>query len=219
MFKLSINNNGLAIGIVVVLAFALGIWFGIDKQDEPARIIVQDRIITVLPKPKMLNPFLLQTATGKPFTLESIQNKYTILFFGYTSCPDICPTTLHVLRKMYDKLEKTGEDKGIQVVFVSVDPGRDKPEKLQKYVSYFNKKFIGVTGSAKEISKFANQLSAAYEVMDYGKTENYGVNHTGLLFITNPKAQYAAILSPPHESDLILSRLKLLKQLEKHGEE
>lgn len=206
--------NKVVIGVIAVLAFAVGIWLGTRNDKKPEQVIVQDRVITVLPKARDLRPFKLMTADGQPFTVESLRNKYTFLFFGYTSCPDVCPTTLKVMGDLYTNLEKKNEQRDVQVVFVSVDPRRDKPAVLKKYISYFHKDFIGVTGDKAEIANLAKQLGASYEVLDDGKSDNYPVNHTGLLFVTNPDARYAAILSPPHEADLIESRLKLLKQIE-----
>lgn len=208
------NLNTLLIGIIAVLAFGTGIWLGNRGQQTPDAIIVQDRVITVLPKPVGLKPFHLVTADQHAFTVDSLKNKYSLLFFGYTFCPDICPTTLQELGQLYSQLKRKNKHQDIQVVFVSVDPKRDKPEVLKKYVAYFNKDFIGVTGDANEIHNLARQLSASYEVLDDGKTENYAVNHTGLIFVTNPDARYTAILSPPHQPDLIESRLDLLRQLD-----
>lgn len=206
--------NSIAIGAVAIAAFTTGIWFGLDKPQQSGSIMIQDRVITVLPTPKVLEPFQLRAGDEKPFTLESLKGRYSILFFGYTSCPDICPTTLQVLGQLYTNLQKKNGVRDLQVVFVSVDPKRDQPKKLLEYVKYFNANFAGVSGDPEQIAKFAAQLGAAYEVLDDGKSKNYGVNHTGLLFITNPEAQFAAVLSPPHEADLIESRLDLLKQLE-----
>lgn len=208
--------NTILIGALAILAFGIGIWFGTHRQDaaQPP-VIVQDSVITVLPKPKKLKEFVLQETKGTPFTLASLKNHYSIVFFGYTSCPDVCPTTLLVLSRLYKKLEQAGESKDIQVVFVSVDPKRDNAKKLEKYVSYFNKAFIGVTGKAEQIAVLAGQLGASYKVNDQGKSDNYEVDHTGLMFVVNPDGEFAAILSPPHDADLIRSRLKLLKQIEK----
>lgn len=202
------------IGIIAVLAFGSGIWLGIRGQQSPDTVLVQDRVITVLPRPAQLKPFRLVSTDQQVFTEESLKNKYSLLFFGYTFCPDICPTTLQELGLLYDQLKKKNRHQDVQVVFVSVDPKRDKPEVLKKYVGYFNKDFIGITGDAGQIANLARQLSAAYEVLDDGKTENYGVNHTGLIFVTNPDGRYAAILNPPHQPELIESRLDLLRQMD-----
>lgn len=205
----------MVIGLVAVVAFAAGIYIGVDRKPKPATILVQDRVITVLPAAKELHAFELVTGYGKPFNLDSLREKYSLVFFGYTSCPDVCPTTLRVLAQLHDRLEKANQHRDIQVVFVSVDPDRDKGKKLQQYATYFNKHFVGVSGDESQIANLAGQLGASYEVSKHGASGDYGVSHTGLLFVINPAARFAAILSPPHEVELVESRIRLLRQLEK----
>ena len=200
--------------IVVISAFAIGIWLGIGRQNQSVVPVIQDTVITVLPKAKVLEPFMLQTGTGKKFDLGSLKGKYSLLFFGYTSCPDVCPTTMYQLEKLYTILEKDGQKQNFQVVFVSVDPRRDTPDRLEKYVTTFNKKFIGATGQKQQISNLARQLGASYDVEDGGKSINYGVSHTDVIFIVDPDARFAAILTPPHQVSRMESRLSLLMQVE-----
>jgi len=202
------------IAIVAITAFAAGIWFGFGRQKPSAIPIVEDTVITVLPKAKALKPFQLQTGTGEKFDLGSLKGKYSLLFFGYTSCPDVCPTTMFQLEKLYSILEKDGQQQNIQVVFVSIDPRRDTPDRLQKYVIAFNKKFIGATGQKEQVSNLAHQLGASYDVEDDGKSKDYSVSHTDVIFIIDPDAQFAAILTPPHQASRIESRLALLMQVE-----
>ena len=99
-------------------------------------------------------------------------------------------------------------------MFVSVDPRRDTPDRLEKYVTAFNAKFIGATGQKEQISNLARQLGASYEVEDNGKSKNYGVSHTDIIFVVDPDARFAAILTPPHQASRIDSRLALLRQVE-----
>ena len=208
------SANILIIAIVVISAFAAGIWLGIVPQNRSVAPVIQDTVITVLPRAKVLEPFLLQTGTGKNFDLDSLKGKYSLLFFGYTSCPDVCPTTMYQLEKLYSILEKDRHQQNFQVVFVSVDPRRDTPDRLEKYVTAFNKNFIGATGQKKQISNLARQLGASYDVEDDGKSKNYGVSHTDVIFIVDPDARFAAILTPPHQASRIESRLRLLMQVE-----
>ena len=208
------SANILIIAIVVISAFTAGIWLGIVPQNRSVVPVIQDTVITVLPRAKVLEPFLLQTGTGKNFDLDSLKGKYSLLFFGYTSCPDVCPTTMYQLEKLYSILEKDRHQQNFQVVFVSVDPRRDTPDRLEKYVTAFNRNFIGATGQKKQISNLARQLGASYDVEDDGKSKNYGVSHTDVIFIVDPDARFAAILTPPHRASRIESRLRLLMQVE-----
>ncbi|MGW8246549.1 MAG: SCO family protein [Acidiferrobacterales bacterium] len=209
--------KAIVVTVVVLTAFAAGLWFGIGSRNKAAIPIVQDTVITVLPKAKTLKPFGLQTATGHPFTLENLKGKYSLLFFGYTSCPDVCPTTMFQLQQLYLLLGKENLQKQYQVVFVSIDPRRDTPARLEKYVTAFDKHFIGATGQKDQISNLAKQLGASYDVEDDGKSSDYSVSHTDVIFIIDPDAQYAAVLTSPHQASRIESRLALLMQVEQQG--
>lgn len=116
------------------------------------------------PEFKALHPFKLTDQNNIIFDEKRFQRKWSFVFFGYTSCPDICPTTLNVLRSVQVLLDdKTKENPAnTQVVFISVDPARDTPEVLTTYMSYFNKNFIGVTADKNEINSFARQFGAGY---------------------------------------------------------
>jgi protein SCO1/2 len=209
--------KGILITLIAVSAIAAGIWLGSGGRGKSALPIVEDTVITVLPKAKPLQPFRLQTGAGKEFDLDNLKGKYTLLFFGYTSCPDICPTTMYEMKKLYAMLEKDKLQNSYQVVFVSVDPRRDTLRRLEEYVAYFNKSFIGATGADEQIATLAKQLGASYEIEDNGKSKDYSVSHTGVIFVINPGAKFAAILSPPHQASRIESRLVLLAQVENQG--
>src|SRR5690606_22138642 len=98
---------------------------------------------------------------GEIFTEKNLQGKWTLMFFGFTHCPDICPTTLAKLAQVYKQLD-TDLQKQTQVVMVSVDPARDTQEKLAEYMPYFNEDFIGVTGEFTEILKFSRNVNAVF---------------------------------------------------------
>ena len=153
---------------------------------------------TRLPAPKVLQPFELSTHEGNPFTLDSLKDQWSFVFFGYTNCPDVCPTTLSVLNVVANGLGETGDGvPDTRFYFVSVDPDRDTPEKLREYVPYFNAKFIGVTGSRDQIDNLTRQLSILYVI---GKEEaggGYLVDHTASVLLLNPAGQFDAVFSPP----------------------
>ena len=207
----------LVIVVVAVAAFGAGIWFGIAGPGKTALPIVQDTVITVLPKAKPLETFSLKTGAGKPFNLERLKGKYSLIFFGYTSCPDVCPTTMYELKKLYGLIKQDKLQMDYQVIFVSVDPRRDTPERLQKYVVAFDKDFIGATGEPGEIHRLARQLGASYDVEEGSEGKGYSVSHTDLVFVVDPEARFAAILTPPHQASRIETRLSLLRQVEKQG--
>lgn len=209
--------KGILVTLIVVSAFAAGVWIGFGDRKKSELPIIEDTVITILPRAKPLQPFRLQTGTGKDFNLDSLEGKYTLLFFGYTSCPDVCPTTMYELKKLYSMLKEDKLQNSDQVVFVSVDPRRDTPERLEKYVSYFHKGFIGATGAKDQIAGLAKQLGASYKVEDDVKAKDYSVSHTGVIFVIDPGARFAAILTPPHDASRMESRLTLLRQVEHQG--
>lgn len=203
------------IGIVIIAMFGVGLYVGLSKKgDGTLQVLRQDSVITILNKPKALNSFSLKDQDGKLFDLERLRGKWSLLFFGFTNCPDICPTTLTTLNQIYKILGKNSETlDNVQVVFISVDPGRDDLATLKKYVRYFNKDFLGVTGNKKQLSLLAKQLGVYYEVLDqYGK-KNYVVNHTAAIFVINKEAGYFGLMTPPLDADKMAVRIELITLL------
>jgi protein SCO1 len=152
----------------------------------------------LLPQTKPLQPFKLTDHNIKPFGLAGFKDRWSFLFFGYTQCPDICPTALGDLAAVFENLAQ--EHKVLansQVVFISIDPERDSPESLKEYVGYFNPGFIGVTGEAEELQKFTRQLGATY-MLSPKKDEDgdYQVFHTSAVFLINPKGEFHALFQP-----------------------
>ena len=133
---------GLASLLLVLLATLAVFWFG-----RP----VSFRGTSYADPFPVAAPIELTRADGQPFRLDDQRGKIVLLFFGYTSCPDVCPTTMGEMKQVVDALGKSGDS--VQVVFISVDPDRDTPEKMQAYADHFNKNFIGLSGSMEELQK------------------------------------------------------------------
>jgi len=120
-------------------------------------------------------------SNGDAFRLSDQKGKIVLLFFGYTSCPDVCPTTLAELKLVTDDLgDKT---KLVQVVFVSVDPKRDTPEKIQEYVDHFNKGFVGLSGSIDELEAVWKDYGVFREEVQSDSAFGYIVNHTARVYL------------------------------------
>jgi len=135
---------------------------------------------TVLQAPEKAPNFTLTTADGE-ISLRDFEDKVVLLFFGYTFCPDVCPTTLNELAQAMDILGKKAKD--VQVIFVSVDPARDTPEHLAEYVNLFNPNFIGATASEEEIASLAALYGIFYEKDGDPETDTYLVNHTATVLV------------------------------------
>ncbi len=129
--------------------------------------------------------FSLTEANGATFRMSAQRGKIVMLFFGYTSCPDVCPTTLVELKQVVEKLGKDGER--VQVVFVSVDPKRDTPERIQAYASQFNPTFLGLSGSMDELSPIWDAYSIWREEVESDSAAGVIVNHTARLFLVDPQ--------------------------------
>ncbi len=114
---------------------------------------------------------------GTNFRLDGMRGKIVLLFFGYTSCPDICPTTMAELKTALDKI---GEEnaKNVQVVFVTVDPERDTPQRVQEYVNHFNKDFVGLSGPESQLAKIWSAYGVFREIVEGTSAAGYLVNHT-----------------------------------------
>jgi protein SCO1/2 len=194
------KNNRFPIILVALLAIVLGVIVSKSSllEGEKTTELAVMKIATVLPTAKPLNNFSLIDHNGVSFTKESLKNKHSVLFFGFTNCPDICPITLQFLKTVKKSMVESGDWDKFQVVFISVDPERDTPEKLNQYVPYFDKEFIGVTGTTETMALFAKQLAMPYIIQEKDENGHYNVDHSASLIVTDRQGNMKAIISPPH---------------------
>jgi len=201
---------------VVLAAMLGGVWLAATYRENGSRaILLPDRVMTLFPDPKPLTAFALTDHENRVFDLSRMKGKWSFLFFGFTHCPDICPTTLAVLARAHESIVKnTVGAEDIQFVFISVDPNRDTASKLRQYVDYFDTSFLGVTGDNAQIGNLAGQLGAAYQVAITPGMENYPVYHSTAVFLLDPRARYHAVFTPPHDADAISKRFKVVREFE-----
>jgi protein SCO1/2 len=170
--------------------------------------------MTVFVDPKPLREFVLTDQNRNAFDLDRLKGNWSFLFFGYTHCPDICPSTLASLSKLREQLTKgVNGSKNIQFIFISVDPKRDTAAILKQYTGYFDPSIVGVTGSELELRKLTGQLGALFELESAPDKESYQVYHTSALFLINPQGQYVASLMPPFDISTINRRFIVLKKI------
>jgi len=125
--------------------------------------------------------FTLTGADGKPVSLVDLNDRVVLLFFGYTSCPDVCPTAMLTLKTARGMLgEKASR---VQIVFITVDPERDTPEKVKSYVAHFDATAIGLTGTPQEIAEVAAKYRTSYEKVETGSAAGYAVSHTDFIYL------------------------------------
>jgi len=160
---------------------------------------------TVLPAPRPLGPFHLIDQDGLPFDRARLEGKWSFLFFGYTHCPDVCPTTLATLNSVMKKIAGAGPQRvPARVVLVSVDPERDTVQRLAEYVPYFNKDFLGVTGTSAQIDAFTAQLNIMHmRGSETAADGGYTVDHTASILLIDPEARFSAVFSAPHVATTI----------------
>lgn len=157
---------------------------------------------TLLPSPRSIAAFKLVDDKGAPFTPERLKGHWTLAFFGYTHCPDVCPTALGMLAQMTSKLQADGRVATLpQSLFVSVDPQRDTPQVLASYVRYFNPDFIGATGSPEELLSFTRQLGILYLPSQGSGEENYEIDHSAAIILFDPDGNYHALFNVPYNAD------------------
>jgi protein SCO1/2 len=167
--------------VLVVLSVLIGVVinFSIDQEYEFNGVLYQD------PEPA---PEINLAGTKGEFSLADQRGKVVLVFFGYTSCPDICPSTLSDLKRLVSTFDD--DSSRIQVVFVTVDPKRDSPEKLKEYLPLFNQDFIGLTGDVEELSSVWNAYGVIREIDDSSNSvAGYLVNHTSRLYLIDPEGR------------------------------
>jgi protein SCO1/2 len=163
----------------------------------------------VLDTPRQIAVPGLTRDDGRPFTNSDLNGRWTLMFFGYTACPDICPITMNVLAEA--KRQAGGEFP--QVVLVSVDPERDSIDMLGEYVRYFDPDFVGVTGEEQMIQALTLQMSVVYMKMpgESGNENDYLIDHSSSILLINPEGQLAAFLKAPHTPGSINDSVAVVK--------
>ena len=177
------------------MALSAGVLLAVLRQ-APAPILPS----LLWPDPPRLGDFRLHGADGKPLTGASLDGHWTLLFFGFTHCPDVCPSTLATLKQVRKRLVDNASfaDKG-QVLFVSLDPTRDTPEKLGEYVRYFDPSFLAATGDDAQLDALARPLGVIRAKVD-GPNGDYTLDHTASIFLVDPERRVIGLFGLPHEA-------------------
>ncbi|MGB5621931.1 MAG: SCO family protein [Gammaproteobacteria bacterium] len=183
--------------LVAVLAAAAGMTLARSLQGTPASTAADVRAL-VLEAPRTLPDFLLTDHQQQPFGPARFEGRWTLLFFGFTHCPDVCPTTLNTLAGLAQSLQDLPLASQPTITMISVDPMRDTAEKLSAYVPFFNPDFVGVTGEMGEVLTLTRGLGVAFAYTPGANGEAYTVEHTASVFLIDPAGRLAAIFSTPH---------------------
>ncbi len=177
------------VSIVAIVALISGVFiFNSLPQPEPEALVYQP--------PRDLAAFTLEAGNGETLTNESMKGQWTLLFTGYTFCPDICPTTMADLRRILPALQ-AASTRPVKVWMVSVDPQRDTVQRVSDYAGFFGENFVGVRAEHPQLYPFVNDLGLMYSIPDEGAT-NYLVNHSAAIVLVNPNGKRHAIFNAKH---------------------
>lgn len=186
-----INRRLFIAAASLVFALLLGFLF---SRYSAYRNVQESFYGQALVPPQEAFDFRLVDQDGNPFRLSQLRGKVVLFSFGFTHCPNVCPTTLSDLAKVYHALPEHDRQR-VQVLFVSVDPGRDRPDVMKKYVPYFDQSFVGLTGSEPQIAEAAKAYGAFYEIArdPAERPENYSVNHSAFSYLITPSGKWKLI--------------------------
>ena len=195
--------------IIIILATVAGI---LSARFFLQRAVEQDELAaTRFPVARAVQPFELIDHHSGVFDNAALEQRWSFLFFGYTYCPDVCPTTLSVLNSIAQRLQDVDDD--IRFVMVTVDPARDTPERLAEFVTYFNGDFLGVTGTDQGLEQLTRQLGILYERVQQGPgSESYLMDHTAAVFLFDPDGRYHAVFTPPLSVEAIVGDFRKMLQ-------
>jgi cytochrome oxidase Cu insertion factor (SCO1/SenC/PrrC family) len=150
-------------------------------------------------------PFTLTDQNGRPRSDTEFRGKLMIVYFGYTYCPDICPTDLMAISQALDALGSEAE--GVQPIFITIDPERDT-KGLGDYVGAFHRSFVGLTGSPDEIRKVANAYKAFYAKVPGDRNADYSIDHTGVIYLMGRNGEYLGFMPPQTNPDRLTEILR-----------
>lgn len=197
----------LVIGLVI-MAFAGGTLFMLLAVQGPRDM---PQHATILPQPASLSRFSLRDQNGVVFDNESLKGRWSLVFFGFTNCPDICPATLQQLAIARKRVLDKGASAFPDILLISVDPERDTPEVLAEYVRNFGAGVTGITGSLDELRKLTASLGIFFQKSGTGN-ENYGVDHSAVVIVINKSAQLHALFSAPHDIEHFVADIPLIME-------
>ena len=185
------NPKNFFIAILLGVALAAGI-FVASNLNRPAEV----QKAFIIPLPDQLPEFSLLDQFDNPVGANIFDDEWSLVFFGFTNCPDVCPTTMQLLSRVKNELA-TMQKTAPRIVLVSVDPERDTPELLGRYVNYFGEDNLGLTGELAEIKKLTGALGIYFEKTSVDDA-NYSVDHSAAVIVINPDGQFSALFSAPH---------------------
>ncbi|HEY4529612.1 MAG TPA: SCO family protein [Luteimonas sp.] len=207
-------NRSILIVLVIALAAGLGLaasqyWFG--RTDAPAT--PELRTVRLFPQPRELPPFALQQSDGTQLVPGELHGHWTLVFLGFTHCPDVCPTTLSDLSRAQREWEALPEARRPRVLFVSVDPERDTPDRIGEYAAFFHGDTLAATADIPSLEAFARSLSLVFMKVpgpDGAPEDAYTIDHSAALALLDTEGRMAGVIQGPLEPEAIAADLAAL---------
>lgn len=195
----------LRFGMIAAFAAAMGLALGLVFM-KPKAVSIDSG--TLLQPPRALPAFALTDEEGQPFTNQRLEGRWTVVFVGFATCPDVCPATLTTMKTVMEGLGPLADN--MQMLLLSIDPERDTPERLKSYVEYFDQRFIAATGSTDELDKLGRAMSFVYTKVPGATPETYTMDHSSALMLLNPQGQLAGFFTPPFAKPAMVADLTAL---------
>jgi protein SCO1/2 len=210
-------NKIILIAGIVALLVGIGVYINqvrhqgdIDSQLQQATYLYNQL--------KTIPEFQFTDHEGQPFTEQDLKGQWTLWFFGFTHCPDICPTTLSLLSAAVNQLENDHGVENISIIFVSVDPERDTPEKMKAYVNAFNDKAIGISAYDQSLAPFLQNMGIiAVKQKQNDLQKDYLVDHSSAIYLIAPDTGISALFNTPHRIDSITEDMLVIQEHYPHS--
>ena len=213
------SKRAVLLTLAALVAASLGLWasqrtFGPTGQAATGASLPATKAATVLPQPRMVPAFALQQSDGTPLTQDELKGRWTVVFLGFTHCPDICPTTLAQLGAAQKQWESIPEARRPRVLFVSADPERDSPELVGQYAHAFHPETLAATAPLERLEPFARSLSLVFMKVpgSSGAPQDYSIDHSAALVLLDPQARFGGVIQPPLDVQAIAADLALLSE-------
>jgi protein SCO1/2 len=199
---------------IALLVVGIAVWLLSRPDEKPqAHFVEIGDSAYILPKPDPVAAFKLVNHDGAAFDNSDLKGKWTFVFFGFTHCPDLCPTTLNVFNQVHRQLREQPQGvRDVRFVFVSVDPERDTPQLLKEYVTAFNPEFVGVTGNGTELAQLGDSLGVVYTKVPGATPEQYFMDHSSAVLLIDPRGTLSGVFAAPHVAQKIVAGFQAIRE-------
>ncbi len=187
-------------------ALAFGFWLATNQQRNSGPLISEE-VGIVYPQAREIGEFQLVDFNGDPIDQQRFKDKWWLVYFGFTFCPDACPIALTDMKKIKEKFDQLTREQ-VEFAFISVDPARDTPERLKQYTQYFDPDFFAATGQPEDLEDLATRVGVVFLVPENPENENYVVDHSTFMLLWNPQVNLQAIFKVPHKPEKVAEGIK-----------